>query len=100
MAFQSAGIAGAVKLFLVRINDLGGLRKKGNFLEHLVAAVAVLAHDLPLVGVERPRFAQNSVRNRHLADVVKERAPSDDANLIRGEAHGTRHSDGVSRDSL
>lgn len=45
-------------------------------------------------------LSEDAVRNRHLADIVQERATSDDSNLIHGKSHCPSNSYGECRDPL
>src|SRR4029077_10373560 len=54
-AFETAGVAGTVEVFLMGIDNVASFGEKRDFLEHLVAVIAVLAHEGSLVVVELSR---------------------------------------------
>src|SRR5258706_507638 len=85
---QTTWVAGAIPFFLVRIDDVGSFGQKGNLSQHLIPVITVLSHNADFFSSERARFAQNGIRNSHLADVVQERATGDDANLVVGQPAG------------
>src|SRR5580692_7717177 len=87
IALETAGIAAAVEVFLVGINDVASFGEEGNFLEHLVAVVAMLAHDLFFFLVQLSGFEQNAIGNGDLANVVKKRATGDHVDLLLRESH-------------
>ena len=82
------------------VDDLGRLGEERNLAQHLVAAIAVLVHDRDFFRVKRAGLAQDGIRNRHLADVVQERAAGDHPDLVARQAHGPGHGDGEGGDAL
>src|SRR5713226_5999702 len=72
VALQPARIARAVIEFLMRQHDLRGVPEKRDADQHVVPDLAVLAHDRLFIVVQGTGFPQDSIRNGHLADVVKE----------------------------
>src|ERR1700690_1295529 len=87
VALETAGIAAAIEVFLVGINDVASFDEERNFPEHLVAVIAVLAHDLFFFLVQLSGFEQNAIRNGDLANVVKKRATSDHVDLLFRQPH-------------
>src|SRR6266446_8748317 len=94
---QSAGVARAVKKLLVRENDLRGVAQKRNANQHVVADLAVFAHDLFFVVVQGTWFAQDAVGNGHLADIVEESGARQDGQI--GIRHGHGPGDGYAKRS-
>ena len=74
--------------------------RNGDLLQHLVAEIAVLAHDGDFFRARACRLAQDCIGNGHLSDVVQERAAGNHVNLISGSAHGAGDGDGECGDAL
>src|SRR5215469_6620094 len=100
LSAETAGIAGAVEEFLVGQNNLRRITKKRNAAQHVVADVAVRAHDLFFVIVQRARLAENGIGNGHLADVVEECSASHDREVARGNWNCLGDGNGEGRDAL
>ena len=66
-------------MFLVGIDDVGGIGEEWNLLQHSIAEVAVLLHDIFLFGIERIRLAEDGVRDRHFSDIVQEGTAGENA---------------------
>ena len=99
-AAEAAWIAGAIEALLVGVDDFGGFAEEGDFADHFVAALAVLAHDGHFFGVEPAGFEKDAVGGGDLADVVEEGAAGDDAELVGFDAHGAGEGDGVGGDAF
>src|SRR6266478_3812212 len=97
VALQSPGVTRAVKKLLVRENDFRGVAQKRNANQHVVADLAVYAHDLLFVVVQGARFAQNAIGNGHLADIVEESGARQDGQI--GIRHGHGPGDGYAKRS-
>ena len=70
---------------MVGENDIGGGAQKRNAREHVIANLALSAHD-HFFGVvqRRPWLAESFVGDGHFADVVKKSGASQDGELRRG----------------
>src|SRR4051794_5835204 len=77
VALKAAWVTGSVILLLMSVNDLGCFRKKWNSPHNLVPAIAVLAHNGGLFGIEFSRLLKDLVRNGHLANVMQKGATRD-----------------------
>ena len=82
------------------INDFSGFVEERNLLQDLITAIAVLAHDDALFFRQRPGFAQDGIRNCHLANIVQKSAARDHANFVRAEAHRTSNRNRKRRHAL
>src|SRR5581483_487753 len=98
--FELAGIAGTIEKFLVSEDDFRGIAQKRDANEHVVADLAVFAHDLLFIVRERPGLAQNTVWNRHFADVVEESGAGEDREIGIGHRHGFSDGDAEGGDAL
>src|SRR5579872_3566524 len=84
---QSTWVAAAVEPFvMVEDEPLDRVVEAAELVQQLAAALRVQLDDLVLVVVERPRFLENRVRERELADVVQEAADREAAQAGGGEA--------------
>ena len=94
--FQAARIAGAIKKLLMGQHDFRSVAQKRYPNQHVVADLAVAAHDLLFVVVERPWLAQDAVGNGHFADIVKEGSASQHWKIGIGDGHrfGYRNGEG------
>src|SRR5216684_2484597 len=90
VALQSPGVTRAVKKLLVRENDFRGVAQKRNANQHVVADLAVFAHDLLFVIVQGTWFAQDAIGNGHLPDVVEESGARQDGQIRIRHGHGPR----------
>src|SRR3984885_7020432 len=68
LLFEATGIAGTVEKLLMGEDDLCSIPQERNANEHVVADLAVPAHDLLFVVVQGARFAEDDVRDGHLSD--------------------------------
>ena len=84
----------------MRVNDLRSFGEEGNLAQHLVAAIAVFAHDGAFFFGQRAWFAKDGIGYGHLANVVQEGAACDDANAVAGESHGAGDGNGKCRHPL
>ena len=82
IAFECARIAGSIVILLVGVNNFGGFLQERNFLQHLVAVIAVLPHDGNFIGSQLARLAQDGIGDGHLSDVVEKRAARNDIDLF------------------
>ncbi len=85
---QPARITGAVEIFLVGQHDFGGLAQEWDADQHVVADLAVRAHDRAFVVGQRTGLAQDAVGNGHLADVVQEGGPRQLRHVRGVDTHG------------
>src|SRR4029077_7783941 len=81
------------------VNDVAGFGQKRDLFEHLVAVVAVLAHDGAFVVVQLSGLAKDVVGDGHLADVVEKSGAGCDQDLLARHAHGAGDGDGKSGDA-
>ncbi len=80
------------------VDDLqGGRLQEADLGQDVEAPGGVLLHDVPLVAGERAGLAQDAVGDRHLADVVEQRAPLDRLPLVRRLAQRARQGQRVER---
>ena len=100
LAAEAAGVAGAVEELLVGEDDLGGVAEKGDASEHVVADLAVGAHDLLFLVVERAGLAEDAVGDGHLADIVEKGGAGKDGEIFKLDAHGLGDGDGGGGDAL
>jgi hypothetical protein len=85
-----------------RADDRADLaHRPADAVQHPLAGDRVRAHQLPLGVVQRSRLVDDLLRDRHLADVMQERAELDVAALLGRELHplrdGHRELDDVAR---
>jgi hypothetical protein len=99
-ALQTARIAGSIEEFLVRENNLRGIAEEWDADQHVVADLAVLAHDLLFIVIQGTRFAQDAIRDGHLANVVKKRCARQHGQVGIGQGHGLGDGDAKCRHAL
>src|SRR5580704_4622582 len=72
VTLEATRVAGAVVELLVSEDDFRSLLEEGDTGQHVIADLAMRAHDLFFVVGERTGFAQNAIGDGHFADVVEE----------------------------
>src|SRR6516165_9256979 len=97
---QTAWIASSIEELVFRLHDFRRFAKKRDAYQHVVAYLTVGAHDLLFVIGQMSWFAQNRVRNRHLADVVEECGASHNREVARGNWNCLGDKNGEGRDAL
>src|SRR5205807_6114858 len=88
LAFKSVGIAAAIPLFMMMAYDRHDRIRKIYAAQNLSAHGCVDLHLFELGGSKSPGLVQDVIRNRQLADVVKQRACFEGGNLgVRESQH-------------
>jgi hypothetical protein len=85
---------------MVGENDIGGFTQKGNAREHVVAHLAVRAHDHFFGVVQRPWLAENFVGDGHFADVVKTSGASQHGEIRERNGDTLCNGNGTGGDTL
>ena len=97
---QAAWIACTIEELMVSEDDLRGVAQKGNAREHLIADLAVSAHDHFFGVVQRPWLAENFVGDGHFADVVKKSGASQHGEIRERNGNVLGNGNGVGSDAL
>lgn len=100
IALEAARVAGAIEELLVGEHDLGSIPKERDANEHVVADLAMFAHDLLFVVGERSRFAENAIGDSHFADVMEESGTGENGEVVIRNRHGLGDGDGEGRNAL
>src|SRR5579872_722167 len=72
---EAGWIAGSVPFLVMVAWDVEGGPQEGNRRKHVVRRKGMAPHNLPLLAGERPRLAQDLVRDGDLAYIVQQGAP-------------------------
>jgi hypothetical protein len=99
-ALESSWKSAPVKMFVMGINDLGGLLQKRNPPQLLISAEAVLIRHRCSIASWRFRSKICALRGIWLSNVAKKNTPSHFTNLIGGNAHGAGNRDAECRNQF
>jgi hypothetical protein len=85
---------------MVRQDDLRGVTQERNTREHVIANLAVRAHDQLFGVIQRAGLAENLAGDSHFADVVKKSSASQHGEIRKGNGDILGNGNGVSGDAL
>ena len=90
LPLEAAGVSAPVPFLVMGKGDLGGHAQAGVVSQDAGSRLAMRLHQLPLLGSELARLAQDVRVDVHLAHVVHLGRIADRLDLPRGQAHLAR----------
>src|SRR5260370_26559884 len=77
LSLQAPRITATIAALMMSEDDFRGICKEGDAFDQVIPYLRVALHDLAFFIGKRPRFEENCVRYRQLADVVQPRSHGD-----------------------